>query len=365
MVIEALQPLGYTEYIHYPSLLQHVSTESSIGHDYGMMLGWEGEDYDPMTLLLKEQPMTDEAAAIAKLVPPSKRRPTVWRGGVIQIHVTRACDQACFGCTQASNLGGKPVMITPEDFEVACKSLQGYWGVVGMFGGNPAMHPQFELLCDIFAHYFPKDQRGLWCNHPRGKGKKMQQTFDPAVSNLNVHLNREAYDEFKRDWPESFPFGLDKDSRHSPPFVALQDVEPNERKRWDLISDCDINKFWSAMVCSVPGKGVRGFFCELAGAMAMLHANDPSWPDLGVPAAPGWWAQGMQAFGEQAKFYCHRCGVPLKRYGQLAIGGEYEEVSATHAGVYRPKVKGREVRVVNEDQGAKVGRVIDYVTNAS
>src|SRR5690606_15655154 len=103
----------------------------------------------------------------------------------------------------------------------------------------------------------------------------------------------------------------------------------------------DINQLWSAMLCSIPGKGLRAFFCEVAGAQAMLHAHDPSWPDTGMTipcelcggsgeieaykgepsqgttlvrcdACDGlpWWRQGMNRFAEQVEYHCHRCGVP-------------------------------------------------------
>jgi hypothetical protein len=194
-----------------------------MGHQYGEMPGWRGEDFDLMSIK-QWRPAMDEQTALSMMVPPGMHRPGIWRGGVLQIHVTRACDMSCFGCTQGSNLRGKPVMITPEEFEQACQSLEGYWGVVGMFGGNPAVHPQFPELCNILCKYFPKEQRGLWCNHPRGHGQLMREVFNPEVSNLNVHCSQEAFDEFIRDWPESRPFGLERDSKHSPPFVAMKDV---------------------------------------------------------------------------------------------------------------------------------------------
>lgn len=334
----------------------------------------------------------NEEQALSVMVAPGQKRPGIWRGGIVQIHVTRACDQSCFGCTQGSNLGGKPVVMMPHEFELACQSLEGYWGVVGVFGGNPAMHPYFPELCEILARYFPKEQRGLWCNNPRGHGTLMRKIFNPAVSNLNVHCSAEAFEEFKLDWPESRPFGL-TDSRHSPPFVAMLDVEPDEGKRWELISGCDINRLWSAMICYVPNRGLRAYFCELAGAQAMLHANDPAWPDTGLDptkdievipsieerskhyAKTGelepptryvkWWQLPMNAFKDQVAFHCHRCGIPLRRYGQKAIGGEYEEVSATHEGIYRTKTRGREVKVITLDEGPHLNRVTDYVPNGS
>lgn len=384
-IMDAMAPLGFKEYIHYPTLLQHKGggDKSSMGHPYGEMLGWRGEEYDVLELLpeIEEPVVIDRQAeidkarneAFSKLIPPRDPRLSVWRGGVLQIHVTRACDMACYGCTQGSNLAGKPYMITLEEFDLACRSLRDYWGVVGIFGGNPATHPKFEELCKILRKYFPQEQCGLWCNHPRGKGKIMRETFNHSISNLNVHLSREAYDEFKKDWPECSPFGLDIDSRHSPPFVAMKDVIEDEAKRWELIGNCDINKLWSAMVCAVPGKGVRGFFCEIAGAQSIIHANDPDWPDTGIPITeksvtsgqPLWWQLHISKFAKQVIWNCHNCGVPLRRYGQLAVKGEYEEVSKSHENVYIPKRNGRTVQLVQLDEGPKLDRVTDYVKNAN
>lgn len=98
----------------------------------------------------------------------------------------------------------------------------------------------------------------------------------------------------------------------------------------------------------------------------MLHANDPTWPDVGMEATPGWWRKSMEEFKQQVRFYCHRCGIPLKRYGQLAVGGDYEEVSQTHADIYKPKDREREVRLVQLDtSGKKLNRVTDYIENGS
>lgn len=320
---------------------------------------------------------------------PRDRRPTVgWRQGVLQIHVTRACDLACFNCTQGSNLAGKPVMITPEQFETACLSLQGYFGVIGVFGGNPSLHPKFVELCEIMQRHVPFEQRGLWCNHPKGKAAVMRETFNPRYSNLNVHLVREAYDEFAADWPECKPYlkGLDPswpeaagkpnhivgDARHSPPWVAMQDidvlpggVENTEENRWKLIGACDVNQNWSSMVGVFRGE-LRGWFCELAGAQAMLHQNDPAWPDLGVPIVAGWWDQPMSAFEAQARWHCHRCGIPLRGYGELAVGGTTEQCSQTHADIYKPKKAGRPVELVTlqTQLGQPLNKATDYIQNS-
>lgn len=330
----------------------------------------------------------NEQQAIAKMVAPGTPRAGKWRQGVIQILVTRACDNSCFGCTQGSNLGGKPMMITPDQFEIACKSLKGYFGVVGMFGGNPAVHPKFPELCEILKRHVPFEQRGLWCNNPISElnARTMRHTFNPQVSNLNCHLSQEAFNLFKRWWPESMPFGVERDSRHAPVHLAMKDVLPDEGTRWELISRCDINQHWSAMI-GVFRNQVRAWFCEIAGAQAMLHQDEPDYPDTGMRIAPDgscqststtgetihwkqlWWQLGMNSFANQVEKHCHECAVPLRGYGELAMSSDpeaFEQTSKTHEAVFHPKRKDRKVVIVNDlvELGTKrVGRVIDYLRN--
>jgi len=289
------------------------------------------------------------------MVPPSKARPGIWRGGILQIMVTRACDLACHHCTQGSNLGGKPVIMTPDEFEQAVVSMAGYFGVVGVFGGNPTISPHFSEYCRILRKHVPFGQRGLWCNNLRGKGADARVTFNPRHSNINVHLNSDAHAEFVRDWPESVPYlkGNDRDSVHSSPWVAMKDVESDESKRWAMIGACDVNQHWSALIGLVPGRGLRAFFCEIAYAQAALHADNPDWdgtgrpmPDTGLEVVPGWWRRPMADYEHQVRTHCHNCGIPLRRKGQLAIGGEKEEFSETHRHIARPKIKSRPVEFV-------------------
>jgi hypothetical protein len=332
-----------------------------------------------------------EQEAMRVMVAPGTRRPGKYREGVIQIHVTRACDRACYACTQGSNLGGKTHMISPADFEAAVVSLRGYFGVVGVFGGNPALHPQFPELCRILREHVPYEQRGLWCNDPvkEEHGRAMAATFNPSVSNLNVHMSADAHGRFRRWWPQAHPVGLQKDSRHSPVHLAMTDLDvlpanpgkdqryltkvPNtEENRWNLIADCDINRHWSAMVAAVRGE-VRGFFCEVAGAQAILHEDDPDWPETGVDVtqeycvsySPGhdegvaWWQLPMASFAADARWHCHRCAVPLRGYGELACAPDAngEQTSPAHANVFKSKRPARPVQVTTSLVQLGVGRI--------
>ena len=306
----------------------------------------------------------NRSEALALMKAPMDKRP-VCRGGVLQIKVTGACDKSCFGCTQGSNLRHPGDPISLEHFEQACQSLEGYFGVVGIFGGNPALHPQFTEICELASQYFPKEQLGLWCNKPFGKAGLMRKTFNPAVSNINVHLDKDAEAEFKRDWPEVPLVGTTVDSQHSPTFVSMKDVGVEESERWELISKCDVNQFWSAMIATFRGQ-LRGWFCEIAGSQSILNENNPKYPDTGLEVEYGWWNQGINAFGQQIDFHCHDCGIPLRGHGELAIGGATEQVSQKYVGVYKPKPKDRLVQLVTDREQLKEqshNRATDYIGN--
>lgn len=309
----------------------------------------------------------NEQQALECMVPPGQRRRGKPRDGIIQIWITRACDLSCFACTQGSNLAGKPGFMTPAQFDQACASLKGYWGVVGVFGGNPALHPQFEEICEILAAHFPKVQRGLWCNHPHGKGRLMRRIFNPRCSILNVHLVQEAYDEFKRDWPRSRPFGLDSDSRHAPVHGSMMDLGIPESERWRRISQCDVNQNWSALIGVFRGE-LRAWVCEIMGSQSMLKQHLPAYPDTGLPAVEGWWKKPMQDFAQQVRYHCHRCLVPMRGHGELACAGAegIEHTTREYADVFVPKRQGRRVEVVTDlvQLGAPLGRATDYIDNA-
>jgi len=263
--------------------------------------------------------------------------------------------------------------MTPDNFEKSVISLQNYFGVVGTMGGNPAVSTYFGEYCEILKKYIPFERRGLWCNSPRGKGKLMRDTFNPRYSNLNCHLDKEAYAEFKRDWPESMPFGHDRDSRHAPVLVAMKDVIADEGRRWELISNCDINRGWSAGIIQFRGQA-RAFFCEIAASFAGLYQHDPSYPDLGYPVdfvnghGQKWWQLGMHSFTDQVRQACHSCGVPLRGHGELSQSADgVEQVSATHQSIYQPKRKGRRVELVTVESqlGERLGNVVRYLQNGA
>ena len=147
--------------------------------------------------------------------------------------------------------------------------------------------------------------------------------------------------------------------------MAIKDVISDEAERWKLIGACTVNQYWSAILGTVPGRGLRAFLCELMYAQAALHAtaeDADEWPDTGMIPYPGWWKLPVAAFEAQVRLHCHSCGLAMNREGQLAIGGDHEEFSETHRHIARPKVKDRPVQFVSVESLVRTERpATDYL----
>lgn len=274
------------------------------------------------------------------------------RGVVLQVKWTNACDLDCRNCTAAVGLARKHKRVwfmPPEQFRTALRSLKGFQGIVGAFGGNPCLHPAFDEMCAIFREEFPdKTQRGLWSNNLRGKVALCRDTFHGPHCNLNVHRDADALREIKEFWPEARPIGHKHPSMHGSWWVAMKDVIPDEAERWELIGKCFVNQTWSAEISLIRGE-LRGFFCEFAATMAE-YADLNGHADLGLPVEPGWWNHPIEHYAEQVNHYCHRCGAPMNPQKVEDLSDAQEDFTATHSPVFLT-IKGRPNRMIqNRDQ---------------
>lgn len=271
------------------------------------------------------------------------------RGVVIQVKVTNACDLDCVNCTAAVGLAKKHKRVwamTSEQFRTALQSLKGFDGIIGMFGGNPCIHPKFAELCQIFREEVPnKEQRGLWSNNLRGKVALCRETFHGPHCNLNVHRDASALREIRTGWPEARPIGHKRPSMHGSWWVAMQDLIPDEAERWDLIGRCFVNQTWSAEVTLIKNE-LRAFFCEFAATMAE-YADLDGHNDLGLPVEPGWWNHSIEHYAAQVRHYCHRCGAPLNPHKIEDLGKGAEDFTATHSPVFLT-INGRNHRLVQD-----------------
>jgi organic radical activating enzyme len=163
----------------------------------------------------------------------------------IQIEVTNACVNSCSNCTRLCGHHRKPFFMSFGDFTRAVDSLAEYPGMVGIMGGEPLLHPEFDRLCNYLHSKRPPEHCGLWSTFPSGKeyyARLITETF------WNVLLN----DHSSSDIP------------HTPVLTAAREYL-NEDDCWYEIHHCGYQNRWSA---SITPRGA--YFCEVAAALDMI-----------------------------------------------------------------------------------------------
>jgi hypothetical protein len=279
--------------------------------------------------------------------------------GVIQIDITNRCDVLkCSNCTRNLMHHDKRFAMTRDNFTRAVTSLQDYHGVIGIFGGNPCLHPQFEELSRLFAELIPdKRRRGLWSNNIMGHGQVIREVY--GYFNLNVHRSVAAADEVRRDLPGVAIWGEDREAWHSPVLVAIKDMvgkeggPANDKAMWDAIRGCDINLRWSGAITQHPNGNLRAYFCEIAAGFEHMYPHE----DTGLEVTPGWWRRPIEDYDAQIRRWCPSCGVPLRMKGHPDL--EFtDDVSETHAGRIKPN---RQHVVHVTVNGEKTHEATDYV----
>jgi len=263
---------------------------------------------------------------------------------IICIDVTNKCDLACSNCTRLLENQDAFWEMTPDNFRKALQSLKGYFGVIAMIGGNPCMHRDFEELCRIFQEEVPnKLQRGLWTNNYFKHRAIIEETF--GTFNLNSHGEARAeanlldlHKTVSGNGALSWFYG--GHSEHAPLLTAVKDLFP-EKEMWERISNCDINKEWSASIVQNKGE-LRVYFCEVAASFDLARNEDH-----GQPVTDGWWKSVARDFEDQIKRFCPGCGVPAKQKGSKDKD-EIDTYTASNADIALKK-KGRKAVLLEQE----------------
>ena len=227
---------------------------------------------------------------------------------IIQIEITNACPKRCSNCTRFCGHHKEPFFMDFETFKKAIDSLKGFKGIVGIMGGEPTIHPEFEKFVKYFrdnwgyddfstASYLPQssyvnhilansynvnysNQRGLWTSvTPRyyRHFELIQDTFGYQLVNDHTHP-----------------------SMHSTLMVTRKELGVPDDEWIKMRDNCWIQNLWSA---SITPKGA--FFCEIAAAMDATLGGKGGWA-----IEPGWWKRKPAEFGEQLD-WCEMCSACL------------------------------------------------------
>ena len=168
----------------------------------------------------------------------------------IQIDITNACPNKCGNCTRFCGWHEKTFFMDFDTFKKAVDSLDGYDGMVGIMGGQPTLHPQFDKFVDyliskkqetknIYELISPEDdfnyyinsshsdilsKRGLWscC------GDKYYENFEKINKTFRYQCLNDHYNP----------------SQHQALLVARKDLGITDSLFEKLRDKCWINNLW-------------------------------------------------------------------------------------------------------------------------
>lgn len=215
----------------------------------------------------------------------------IWDAWFCHIEVTNICGRGCLYCSRYDRHIRKDQRFFMDlaTIEKALNSLCEWPNRIGIIGGEPTFHPEFEAICRMLQRYHDKAKYGLWT-----MGGKRYEQYRNVISET---FGMVAYNEHNPSQQEI--------CRHQPLTIAIQDIVGDEEYRRKLIDDCWVQRTWC------PSIGPKGaFFCEVAYAIDSI-LDGPG----GYPAEPGWWKKMPLEFQDQVDEYCQHCGmaVPLER----------------------------------------------------
>jgi hypothetical protein len=227
---------------------------------------------------------------------------------IIQIEITNACPKRCSNCTRFCGHHTKPYFMDFDTFKQAVDSMKGFKGIVGIMGGEPTIHPEFDRFVRYYREHIGYDDFSTASYEPTSDFIRhiLANAYHTDYSNqrgLWTSVGPKYYKHFELI-QDTFGYQLVNDhsnpSMHETLMVTRKEVGiPDEQ--WVRLRDkCWIQNLWSA---SITPKGA--FFCEVAAAMDSTLGGPGGWK-----IEPGWWKRKPADFADQLH-WCEMCSAAL------------------------------------------------------
>ena len=279
---------------------------------------------------------------------------------IIQIDVTNACVHTCSNCSRMCGHHAHPFFMDFDTFKKAVDSLEGFDGTIGIMGGEPTLHPEFERFTKYLASKYPKKEtsylieptdnfiRNLKFEEQTVTEKYYEKAGDNArVTGPGLWSSLiSKYGDYYELIQDSFMYQCVNDHTiscyHQPVMVCRKDLGIPDDEWIKKRDNCWMQMNWSA---SITPKGA--FFCEVAAALDTLFDGPGGWP-----IEPGWWHRTPDEFGDQLN-WCEWCGLALETRSRDANEG-IDDVSESFferlKKVGSPKVKKGLVNIYHKDK---------------
>jgi hypothetical protein len=227
---------------------------------------------------------------------------------IVQIDITNACTHRCSNCTRFCGHHRKPFFMEFKTFEQAVASLQDHPGMVGIMGGEPTLHLQFERFVEHLRHQIGPPEPVAPARLPLTdfvEHTEENLAFEAGKKRgLWTSLGEKYYEHFELI-QDTFPYQCINDHTnpglHQALLVARKDLNIPDSEWIPMRDRCWIQNLWSS---AITPKGA--FFCEVAAALDMLFDGPGGWP-----VEPGWWQRTPDQFGAQLD-WCELCGAALQ-----------------------------------------------------
>ncbi len=283
---------------------------------------------------------------------------------IIQIDITNACMYQCSNCTRFCGHHKKNFFMDFDTFKRAVASMKGYHGTIGIMGGEPTLHPEFERFVKYLDSQLPKGHKKENTSLIRPQKDFIESILLENKENSEVYEyttgNRETvvgaglwsamvptYKKYYELIQDVFKMQAVNDHGnimyHSPILINRKDLGISDQDWYKIRDCCWAQDIWSA---TITPKGA--FFCEIAGALDMLFDGPGGWP-----IEEGWWKRTPDQFGEQLK-WCEYCGIAIETFTRDAndwIDDVSESMLKKLEQIGSPKLKKGKINLVKIEDG--------------
>ena len=227
----------------------------------------------------------------------------------IQVELTNACVHECSNCTRFCGHHKKPFFMDWDTFKKAVDSLEDWPRTLGIMGGEPTLHPEFERFVKYAKEKHPMQ-------YDIGGGHKpissLSKYMIDANGIKNGPLNKfkglglwssvcNKYYEHYELIQDSFIYQCINDhtasSRHQAWLMTRKEFGISDEE-WIKMRD---NCWWQRLLGSPSITPKGAFFCEVAAAMDMLFNGPGGWK-----IEKGWWKRGPEDYKDQL-MWCEFC----------------------------------------------------------